>query len=43
MHLTDRCRFPNCSVRMGGLGVVEGFVINLQATSGGGRGGSGTL
>jgi hypothetical protein len=27
MHLTDRCRFLNCSVRMGGWG-VEGFVKN---------------
>ncbi len=27
MHLTDRCPFLNCSVRMGGGG-VEGFVMN---------------
>jgi hypothetical protein len=37
MHLTDRCRFLNCFVRMGGGG-VEGFVMNSQPTSGG-RGG----
>jgi hypothetical protein len=37
MHLTDRCRFLNCSVRM--EGDVGGFVMNSQPTSGG----SGTL
>jgi hypothetical protein len=34
MHLTDRCRFLNCSaVRMGGGG-VEGFVMNSEGISG---------
>jgi hypothetical protein len=32
MHLKDRCRFLNCSVRTGGGG-GEGFVMNSQATS----------
>jgi hypothetical protein len=27
MHLTDRCRFLNCPIRMGGGG-VEGFIMN---------------
>ncbi len=42
MHLADRCRFLNCSARMGGWG-VEGFVMNLQATSGGRDGGGGAV
>jgi hypothetical protein len=40
MHLTDCCRFLNCSVRMGGRGWgVEGYVMNSQATFGGREGG----
>ncbi len=35
MHLTDCCRFLNCSVRMGGGG-VERFVMNSEGISGGG-------
>ncbi len=35
MHLADRCRFLNCSVRMGG----EGFVMNSEGISGGREGG----
>jgi hypothetical protein len=38
MHLTDRCRFLNCSVRMGGGG-VERYVMNSQPTSRGSGGG----
>jgi hypothetical protein len=31
MHLTDSCRFLNCSVRMGvGGGGVEGFIMNSE-------------
>ncbi len=40
MHLTYRCRFLNCSVRMGGGVCVEGFVMNSEGISGGGGGGN---
>jgi hypothetical protein len=42
MHLTDRCRFINCSVRMRGGG-VEGFVMDSEGISGGREGGRGAL
>jgi hypothetical protein len=32
MHLTDRCRFLNCSVRMGGWD-LERYVMNSQPSS----------
>jgi hypothetical protein len=43
MHLTDRCQFLNCSVRMGGGEGVEGFVMKSEGISGGGRGERGAL
>jgi hypothetical protein len=44
MHLTytDRCRFLNCSVRMGG-GDVDGFVMNSEGIPGMREGGRGAL
>ncbi len=36
IYLTDRCLFLSCSVMMGGGG-VEGFVMNSEGISGGGR------
>ncbi len=43
MYLTDRCRFLNCSVRMGGGRGGEGFVMNSQPTYGGGGGVGGAV
>ncbi len=46
MHLTDRCRFPNCSVKMGGGGGGGGCGgIRYEFTTyfWGEGGGSGTL
>ncbi len=34
VYLTDHCRFLNCSVMMGGMG-VKGFVMNSEVISGG--------
>ena len=42
MHLTDRCQFLNCSVRMGG-GDVDGFVMNSEGIPGMREGGRGAL
>ncbi len=38
MHLTVRCRFLNCSVRMG-EGGCGGIRYEFRGNSGGGRGG----
>ncbi len=43
MHLTDRCRFLNCSVRMGERACLEGFVMNSEGISEGREGGRGAL
>jgi hypothetical protein len=37
VHLTDRCRFLNCSVRMGGGGLKE-VEVEGENKRGGGRG-----
>jgi hypothetical protein len=39
MHHTDRCRFLNCSVRLGGGGGVSRYVMNSQPFSRGSGGG----
>jgi hypothetical protein len=39
MHLTDRCRFLNCSVRTGRGEGVEGIRYDSEGISGGREGG----